>query len=165
MKRVLTAMALLNLFSLLAAVGPGAVAHAMPPSSSATGQGNPEEGTRSAVLSKKVATRWNAGQLPLSFAANQGQTDSAVKFTSRGDGYVLLLTPEEAVFKLGPANALNKATGATQRPSVLRMKLLGADGTVKISGAEQLPGTANYLIGNDPSRWRRSLPLYARGSV
>src|SRR5437763_14412900 len=38
--------------------------------------------------------------LPLSFEANQGQTDAAVKFFSRGDGYALFLTPDSAVFKL-----------------------------------------------------------------
>jgi hypothetical protein len=40
--------------------------------------------------------------VPLSFEANQGQTDSRVKFISRGDGYSLFLTPQEAVFTLRP---------------------------------------------------------------
>ena len=38
--------------------------------------------------------------LPLSFEANRGQTDPAVKFLSRGDGYALFLTADSAVFKL-----------------------------------------------------------------
>jgi hypothetical protein len=38
------------------------------------------------------------GKLPLSFEANQGQTDSRVKFQSRGNGYTLFLTGDEAVF-------------------------------------------------------------------
>ena len=33
------------------------------------------------------------GQIPLSFEANQGQTDAAVNFLSRGSGYTLFLTP------------------------------------------------------------------------
>jgi hypothetical protein len=44
--------------------------------------------------------RLKVAQVPLSFESNQGQTDSAVKFFSRGDGYALFLTPTEAVFKL-----------------------------------------------------------------
>jgi hypothetical protein len=40
------------------------------------------------------------GRLPLSFEANQGQTDPWVKFLSRGKGYSLLLTPTEAVLVL-----------------------------------------------------------------
>ncbi len=36
-------------------------------------------------------------KLPLSFEANQGQTDARVKFLSRGRGYSLFLTGDEAV--------------------------------------------------------------------
>ena len=39
-------------------------------------------------------------KLPLHFEANQGQTDSQVKFLSRGRGYTLFLTPTEAVLAL-----------------------------------------------------------------
>ena len=46
-------------------------------------------------------------QLPLSFEANQGQTDSQVKFISRGSGYSLFLTPTEAVLALRQGSAKN----------------------------------------------------------
>ena len=36
------------------------------------------------------------GKLPLSFEANQGQSDKQVKFLSRGQGYTLFLTGDEA---------------------------------------------------------------------
>src|ERR1700683_490992 len=36
------------------------------------------------------------GKLPLSFEANRGQTDPKVKFLSRGSGYSLFLTGDEA---------------------------------------------------------------------
>jgi hypothetical protein len=39
-------------------------------------------------------------KLPLSFEANQGQTDARVKFLSRGPGYTLFLTGDEAVLGL-----------------------------------------------------------------
>ena len=80
--------------------------------------------------------RLKLARVPLSFEANQGQTDRAVKFLSRGDGYALFLTPTEAVFKL------HKAAPDGQESSVLRMRLLGADGTAKISGAGQHAWTA-----------------------
>src|SRR5579871_6999176 len=54
--------------------------------------------------------------LPLSFEANQGQADPAVKFFSRGAGYALFLTPDSAVFKLRSARG-------TSSPAVVRMKL------------------------------------------
>jgi hypothetical protein len=40
------------------------------------------------------------GKLPLSFEVNKGQTDSRVKFLSRGRGYSLFLTGNEAVLSL-----------------------------------------------------------------
>jgi hypothetical protein len=40
------------------------------------------------------------GKLPLSFEINRGQTDSRVRFLSRGSGYSLFLTGNEAVLSL-----------------------------------------------------------------
>src|SRR6059058_5022969 len=40
------------------------------------------------------------GKIPLSFEANRGQTDPRVKFLSRGSGYTLFLTGDEAVLAL-----------------------------------------------------------------
>ena len=48
------------------------------------------------------------GKLPLSFEANQGQTDSRVDFLARGSGYSLFLSPTEAVL------ALRKPVGVQQ---------------------------------------------------
>ena len=88
-------------------------------------------------------------KLPLSFERNQGQTNPAVKFLSRGDGYVLFLTADSAVFKL-PA-------------SVVRMRLCsGANPNPKVSGAEALPGKVNYFIGNDPQNWISGASTYGR---
>jgi len=51
------------------------------------------------------------GKLPLAFEANQGQTDSAVKFLSRGSGYTLFLTGSEAVLALRAGNQKAKGKG------------------------------------------------------
>jgi hypothetical protein len=42
----------------------------------------------------------NYGRSPLSFEANQGQAEARVKFLSRGRGYTLFLTADEAVLAL-----------------------------------------------------------------
>src|SRR5213080_3602021 len=44
------------------------------------------------------------GKLPLAFEANQGQSDPQVKFLSRGAGYSLFLTSNEAVLALHEAS-------------------------------------------------------------
>jgi hypothetical protein len=48
------------------------------------------------------------GKLPLSFEVNKGQTDSRVKFLSRGSGYSLFLTGNEAVLSLRKSNSNGK---------------------------------------------------------
>ena len=94
--------------------------------------------------------------VPLSFEANQGQTDSQVKFLSHGDGYSLFLTSSEVVF------SLRTLAGVKAPPSVFRMELLGAERNAQVSGADKLPGVANYFIGNDPKKWRSGIGAYAK---
>ena len=103
-------------------------------------------------LSKRVAASYD--KIPLSFEANQGQTDSQVKFLSHGDGYSLFLTPNAAIFILG------RDKGAT--PAVVSMELLGARRDAQVSGAEQLPGVANYFIGNDPKTWHTGVLTFGQ---
>src|SRR5207245_2832326 len=58
------------------------------------------------------------GKLPLSFEANEGQTDVRVKFLSRGAGYTLFLTSDEAIFSLRGNEAKDDASdvGRQLRP-------------------------------------------------
>ena len=108
---------------------------------------------RSASGQQQVRT--NFGHLPLVFEANQGQTDSRVKFLARGTGYGLFLTGDQAVLELRtPKKAANQ--------SVIAMQLAGARPDVKVTGAEALPGKSNYFIGNDPAKWHRNVPQFAR---
>jgi hypothetical protein len=110
------------------------------------------------------------GKLPLSFEANQGQTDEDVKFLTRGKGYTMFLTSSEAVIALRAPVAENKQPEPASRhreiesvrSAVLRMNLVGANPAARVAGREELPGKSNYLIGNDPSRWRVDVPNYGR---
>jgi hypothetical protein len=119
------------------------------------------------------------GKLPLSFEANQGQTDPQVKFLSRGNGYALFLTDQAAVLSLTKVDPAPKV-GAPFKPSVglsgkqpvprpnqtrtdiVRMELAGSRPHLRVEGTNQLPGTANYFLGNDPSKWHSSVPTYAK---
>jgi hypothetical protein len=95
------------------------------------------------------------GRLPIAFEPNQGQSDARVRFLANGMGYALYLTNGDAVLAL---------PGGRQNPahSVVRMRLAGANETADIAGVERLPGRSNYFIGNDPSRWHRNIPQFAR---
>jgi hypothetical protein len=115
------------------------------------------------------------GKLPLSFEVNHGQTDSRVKFLSRASGYTLFLTGDEAVLALTGkkattdkakiacmAHTLRSGMAESKAGRVLRMKLRNADPAAKVTGMNELAGTSNYFIGNDPTKWRTNVPTYAR---
>jgi hypothetical protein len=107
------------------------------------------------------------GKLPLSFELNQGQTDAQAKFISRGNGYTLFLTNNEAVLSLVKfeAQGASHKTGAierTKRRTTLHMKLAGANPAPEVAGLDQLPGKSNYFIGKDPTKWRTNVSHYAK---
>src|SRR5438445_315295 len=133
------------------------------------------EGGLTPELSRDAAARRPAvyGKLPLVFEANRGQTDSRVKFLSRGNGYTLFLTATETVLALAGRRssvAGNRFRGprpdatmpAETESGLVRMQFIGANPEPSVSGLEELPGKANYFIGRDPTKWRTNVPTYAR---
>jgi len=116
------------------------------------------------------------GKIPLSFEANQGQTDARVKFLAHGQGYTLFLTRGgEALLTLRkPALKRDSLHPAANKPAaepesetvtpsaVIRMSLAGANRTPQLEGANELSGKANYIIGNDPKKWRTNVPLFTK---
>src|SRR5437016_8734270 len=85
------------------------------------------------------------GKLPLSFEANRGQTDRRVKFLSRGSGYTLFLTGDEAVLSLRSQKSGARSQKPEERPwslvpSLLQRPTDSAQGT-KDNG----PGTNDVL--------------------
>src|SRR5882724_7936934 len=88
-------------------------------------------------------------ELPLAFEVNRGQADQRVRFMARGRGHALFLTDDEAVLALRDGG-------------VLRVRLLGGSAAPEVSGVDELPARASYLIGNEPRRWRTGIRQYAR---
>ena len=113
-------------------------------------------------------------KLPLTFEANHGQSDKQVKFLSRGEGYTLFLTGDEAVLSLrrAPAertdrNRLASLQATAFRPgneasAVLRMKLLHANTSAPVAGLDEQEGKSNYFIGNDPSQWQTNVSNFSQ---
>ena len=114
--------------------------------------------------------------LPLRFEPNQGQgnldpTDARAKFVARGSGYSLFLGSEGAILSLlshqpstqqGSRQQWDKLQEPATRLESLGMKLAGANPNANVSGADLLPGESNYFLGNDPSKWRRGVPQFAK---
>jgi YVTN family beta-propeller protein len=92
--------------------------------------------------------------VPLVFEANVGQADSEVRFLARGRGTAAFLTPTAIVLPL--------AGDEGSRPAALRIGFAGARPATTLTGLDELEGKAHYFTGNDPARWRRDVPTFAR---
>jgi hypothetical protein len=103
------------------------------------------------------------GQLPLSFEANAGQTNSQVQYLSRGSGYALFLTSTSAVLSLQASTTPATSSAPANVTGVaLAMNLVAANSQATVTGLDQLAGTSNYFTGNDPSQWRTNVANYGR---
>lgn len=119
------------------------------------------------------------GQLSLYFEPNQGQADPQVKFISRGPGYTLFLTTQEAVLALGNDSSSavktkslffsrgrrNGIPSVLPQVTLLRMKPVGTVLDPPTEGLEPLLGISNYFIGKDPAQWRTNITQYAKVRV
>ena len=90
--------------------------------------------------------------LPLTFVENRGQADKRVRFHAQSAGHAVYLTRDEI------ALTLQKDSG---KGVALALRFLGADPGARPSGDKRAPGTANYLLGDDPSQWRTQVPGYS----
>ncbi len=106
------------------------------------------------------------GSTPLSFEQNQGQADPSVRFLAHGSGYTTLLEPTSATLLLeSPDVSRPKGAGLHEARTIVRMRLIGATHTARMTGIEPLPGYVNYLSGVDRSTWATGLPTYAATDV
>src|SRR5260370_5576131 len=143
---------------LISFVPDGAPTHKQPPS---PGVSQADPATPSAATSLATSLEGASktgerrvgeyGKLPMSFVANQGQTDGSVNFTARGAGYSLFLKPTEAVFAMSRKKDTAKR-GVNEQPwqmgqpksemtktetAVLQMKLVGVNVDSPSEGLEE----------------------------
>jgi len=115
--------------------------------------------------------RASMNALPLGFEANEGQTDPQVKYTARGNGYSVFLTPTKTVFALTSGQHSNSAvsrvsgaqpqTAETRKSAVIDVQLLGGNPNPHITAGSELPGTINYYVGSDRKNWRTGVKQFA----
>ena len=111
-------------------------------------------------------------KIPLTFERNDGQTDSQVKYLSRGAGYTLFLTERSAVLAIKPASVeskLNQAKSDTTarkttdaKASILRVDLAGSRRPTRIEGEDRQGSVTSYFVGKDKSKWRSGVANYGR---
>lgn len=86
---------------------------------------------------------------PLAFEANRGQTDAGVRFLARGAGYIVFVTPTEAVV----------AVGRGGERAAVRLTPVGARPASRLVPGDALPGVAHYA--RIPVTESISAPTYA----
>ena len=114
-------------------------------------------------VKRRSELRASHSALPLSFEANQGQTNDAVKFLARAGGHLLFLTPTETVMALynpadygrGKENRAkllrtdeNERNPLSSPRTIVRMKFEGANPAPIVEGVNELPGRSNYFSGS-----------------
>ena len=98
--------------------------------------------------------------LSLYFEANQGQVNFPAQFVARGRDSEFMISPGTAQFVLRKTTAPGTFSART-----VRMEFVGANDRAQISGAEELSGKINYLIGNQPAHWQTGVTAFARVDV
>ncbi|MBF0531267.1 MAG: SBBP repeat-containing protein, partial [Deltaproteobacteria bacterium] len=130
----------------------------------------------------KLKVQESYGRLPLYFEANQGQFDPGVKFKAKAPGFSVSFTSDGPLMAWLEKDEEGEAPAATDlltrrestypqpntvvapfgRTKVLRLIMIGANPSPEIEGLFDLPGKANYFIGNDPAKWSANVPTYGR---
>jgi hypothetical protein len=113
-------------------------------------------------------------QVPLGFEPNEGQTSPIIRFLARGLDYKLFLVPDETVLTLrdfdgkpaagAPLTCSRQKDRTETTGTSLRLKLVGANPNVEITGIDKIPAVSNYFIGNNPNGWHAAVPHYAKVS-
>ena len=95
------------------------------------------------------------GQLPLGFEPNQGQAPVGVQYVSNG--------PDASISLKSSGASLRLFRPSDQITSELGLTLFAGNPAAEAHSEQLLPGfNHSYFIGNDPSKWIRSLPEYAK---
>src|SRR5437867_1828359 len=96
------------------------------------------------------ASRTQRTVLPLNFEENHGQADPAVRFFAESDRYTVFLAQRDVV--IAPRHSPGQA---------FRMRFIDSQ-AARISSHEPTGQTSNYLLGNDPRRWKTDVHHFAR---
>jgi hypothetical protein len=108
--------------------------------------------------------------MPLDFERNKGQAPAPYIFVAHGPSYALgisanalsLLLHGSAAVDTGKSQQANRVMPTAGTVGHLQLQLAGANADASVTGADEQPGSSNYFIGRDRSRWRTSVPHFNR---
>lgn len=155
-------------------------------------QGIPSIGVNPQKVSANRVERFadQYGKLPLSFEPNRGQADHNVRFLSRGSAYGIYVTDQGPIIALPRSTACEELASSRKArfghsPEIIglvtpgrsgpcgsvanenqidavAMQLINPNRTARPVALSQLPGVANYFLGDNPALWHANIPTYSR---
>jgi hypothetical protein len=102
------------------------------------------------------------GRTPLGFEENKGQMEKRFSYVARGDMYSMMVNRSEAEFLIrrpngGSEGGVSDSSGFPKSAGPafdsLRLTLVRANPSARVSGIDLLPGKSDYFFGPDPSGW------------
>ena len=107
------------------------------------------------------------GKLPLSFIQNDGQIDKRVRYYEKGAGHATYFTKKGVYLSLVGSQRQepgSKMVGDRQstisKSETIKLFPLGGNKDPEIVAGGLQEGKVNYLIGNDPKKWKTNIPTY-----
>ncbi len=138
----------------------------------ATSANTPKPASRPALAGRLSLTH-SAKRVPVSFFPLR-ETSGAARYLARGADFSLAVEPAGLTLETERRRAAKPAQppaadGGVLRPqapefdrSVARIDFVGANGSATLEGLDPSVSHVNYLVGKDPSQWRRNLPVFGR---
>lgn len=100
----------------------------------------------------------NFGKTPLYFIPNKGQIDETARYYAKTPRYTLGITKQGLVFdRIKELGDQGSAKGGLVERDVSRLIFINANNNTEILPLEMTQHHVNYFIGNDPSRWQKSI--------
>ena len=182
-------LALLATVLSVVAAGSALIAQPTPPMTLASATLDFPEGGAASKPPSVTEERADLGKVPLAFVPNAGQAASSVRYVAHQRRATMSFAPSELVLTLSePGSARgtdNSLLGArmesaiadpqageptptsstegrsTGSRSTLRIQFADANPEAVIQTGPTLPGTVNYLLGDDPSRWVKNATTFS----
>ncbi|HUA32720.1 MAG TPA: SBBP repeat-containing protein [Candidatus Binataceae bacterium] len=131
-----------------------------------------------APVSQHAAILSSYGKLPLGFEANNGQTDRSVRYLAHNGPVSVFLTRDGAIISISrqdttpgrtkgsvdprPGLRMLARDSRAVRTAAFKVSFEGSARRPTLAATDRLPGTTNYLIGNDRSKWHTGINSFGR---
>lgn len=103
--------------------------------------------------------RTTYGRMPIYFTESADPAGKRI-FSAHGGDFALLVTGNESVMVM--RRHPERPGQPAESPVAVSLTLAGTNEHPVVRGEDPFEAKSNYLIGNDPSRWRTGVQQYAR---